>query len=804
MNASRSNDAPLVSVLRRFSSHIGMLAFVLFAVTLPAPGQAMMIEESGDRFDVKSGAYQWAISKTAFTVFDEMTVDGVAKLIAGEASADFLGSTSVFGPPSEFLKGDDWVEVRGWADQSKNLWYVARYRFFENQPYAHLALSLMDRHENFDTEAQWEDYWNDRLLSNYSVTLRTTSDLEGHYFRQMSSFTGRHVNVDPDVIVYSGEGAPFHWRRDTSMEEIELIHGATEDPDRALGRTNSITWIPGIVGEAKLTALLTPFGLTEGHKRAEDVVYEIQHSGGVERLFLDQNSAELDLGSYQLDKDSAVTMFTEATYDTESVVRARALRVEPVSKKPFEITFKRLPDDALKDSGYALGVVDLWQHWPIEAFSIGRDLVVNALVEPAKWTGGIGMTLDLAVVVDASKSDEALAAIKAPPKERSLPSWWSSFDGSLAPNDAYDQLIRGAAASIGAQDEFDDNFGWRGYGDYQISLSYSFENVRYQNWGGLQYDLALGLLLGWARTGDEELWHRARAALRHQMDVGMAKFFPYQPKSSGHFYRKGDCPMEDLGTCQDPIPDFGYGYRAFLLWHHLTGEAWAKDLAQQHIDALAYFSARSGGTVRSQTDWLLEHASRPAAWIMRALYTGAKLFPEGTQAFEQAGEGIKLPNGTSYGQLLNEQLDALVPYINNGQGYYPSDQPVWSGQGLEAMQMAYLDPEGQWRSPALKQAIIGSCNDLADSASWLGGAYDFVYERTPTDIVEWTDEASYGWLWLSGLNACAKVDDENGGRFAELADDMFDYLISTYGGEDEISIRVWSSILGFGGYHLAQ
>lgn len=804
MTLRNANDVTSGPKHGRFSALMGMV--MLFATLLgwPATGQAISIDEADERFEVESGAYRWVISKTEFTVFDEASVDGTAKLAPGEASADFLGSTSVFGPPSEFLTGKDWVELRGWADEAKNLWYVARYRFFEDQPYAHLALSLMDRHENFDTEAQWEDYWNDRLLSNYSVTLRTTSDLEGRYLRQMSSFTGRDVQTDPDVIVYSGDGAPYHWRRDTTAEEIELIHGLSENPDRSVGRTNSITWIPGHVGRAKLTALLTPFVIINAHKRAEDVTYEIQHAGGVERLFLTQNSAELDLGTYELNQDSAVTLFTEGSYGTESVVRAKGLRVEPEGGEPFEIGFKRLPDDALQDSGYALGVVDLWQHWPIEVFSVDRDLVVNALVEPAKWSGGIGMTLDLAIVLDADKSEEAMAAIKAPPAERTLPEWWSSFDGSLAPNEAYDEIIRRAAASIAIQDEWDDNFGWRGYGDYQISISYSFENVQYQNWGSLQYDLALGLLLGWMRTGDEDLWHRARAALRYQMDVGMVKFFPYQPKSSGHFYRKGECPISDLGTCQDPIPDFGYGYRAFLLWHHLTGEAWAKDLARQHIDALAYFSARSGGTVRSETDWLLKNASRPAAWIMRGLYTGSKVFPEGTQAFEEAGEGIKLPVGTPYEQLLDEQLEVLEVYINTGEGYYPSDQPVWSGQGLEAMQMAYLDPSGQWQDESLKKSIAGTCDDLAKSMSWLGGAYDFVYERTPSDIVEWTDEASYGWLWLSGLEACAKVDEANAEGYAKLADDMFNYLVSVYDDEENISIRVWSSILGFGGYYLAQ
>lgn len=787
-----------------FSCLMSVVAVLVMVAGSSVNAEALTIDEAAENFTITSGGYRWVVSKTAFSVFDEASVEGTVKLEGGEASADFLGSTSVFGPPSEFLTGGDWVELRGWADQEKKLWYVARYRFFEGKPFAHLALSLMDRHDDFDTEAQWDDYWEDRILSNYSVTLKTTSDLEGKYFRQMSSFSGRDVNADPDIIVYSGEGAPFDWRRDITMETIELTHGITEDSDRAVGRTNYITWVPGYTGQAQLTALLTPFGGAERFKQAEDVVYEIQHAGGIERLFIDQSSAELDLGTYQLDENSAVTVFTEATFDPNGIVRARALRVQPEGGAPFEITFKRLADDVLQDNGYALGVVDLWQHWPIEAFSSGRDLVVNAVAEPAKWSGGIGLTLDLAVVVDATRTKEALAAIKAPPANPSLPEWWSSFDGTLTPNDGYDQLIRNAAGSIAFEDERDGNFGWRGYGDYQISLSYSYEDIAYQNWGGLQYDLTLGLLLGWMRTGDLDLWHRARSALRHQMDVGMAKFYPYQPKSSGHLYRKGECDLATIGTCQDPIPDFGYGYRAFLLWHHLTGEAWAKELAHQQIDALAYFSARSGGTVRSNTDWLLANASRPAAWIMRGLYTGAKVFPEGTQGFEEAGEQIKFPKGTPYDVFLDEQLAALVPYINEGAGYYPSDQPVWSGQGLEAMAMAYLDPEGQYRTDALKQAIVGTCNDLANSASWLGGAYDFVYERSPTEIIEWTDEPSYGWLWLSGLEACSQIDDKDPQRFAKLADDMYGFLLSTYRNETEIPIRIWSSILGFGGYHLAR
>jgi len=793
-DVGQQDDGPI----SRQNLLIGLLTLAILSFIMPTPVHSLEIAETGDRFEIESGDYRWTISKATFTVIDRASQGGVLKLEGGEASVDFLGETSSFGPPSEFLKGEDWVELRGWADQRKHLWYVARYRFFEDQPFAHLALSLMDRHEGYTTEGPWDDHWQDRILSNYNVTLRTTTDLDGHYYTQNSSFTGREVGVDPDIIVYANEGYPYHWRPDPGSDEIELIHGVTEEPDRSVGRTNSITWIPGYIGRARLTALLNP---GYDYQAAEDVVYEVQHAGGVDRLLLDQTSSEVEIGSFELDRDSAVSLFTESSSIQDGVVRARALRVTPEDGPPFDITFKRLPDDVLKDNGYALGVVDLWQHHPIEVYSSGREMSVNAITEPARWMGGMGLTLDLAIVIDAERSQEAMTAIKAPPAYPSLPDWWSPFDGALAAHSDYDALIAGAYRSITDSDGLEDSFGWRGYGDYQIGISYSADDVAYQNWGGLQIDLTTGLLLGWMRSGDDRLWHRARAALRHQMDLAMAKFEPYAPKRSGHLLRKGACPKNNLITCQEPIPEFGYGYRGFLLWHHLTGEEWAKELAWQQIDALAYFGARTGDTPRSINDWLIEEGSRPGGWILKALVTGAAVFPEGTRRHDQAGEGVRLPKGTRYGKLLGELLDSFVPYINDEIGHYPSAQPVWSGQGIEGLAMAYLQPGNAYRTEALKRAIIASCEDLVASMDWGIDGYTFVYDREDGDV-EWTDELNYGWLWLSPLAACAEIEGQ--GRFADAADDLFEANLSYYSSTDEVSIRQWSSLLGFGGYYLAK
>lgn len=764
----------------------------------PAEAAGLDIEETESAFRIESGAYGWTISKTRFDVLAEAHANGELKIEGGEASADFLGSVSTFGPPSEFMKGEDWVELRGHADPSKNLWYVARYRFFEDQPFLHLALSLMDRHEGFTTEGPWDDYWQDRMLRDFTVNLRTTSYLEGRYFRQSSSFAGREVGVDADIVIQQNEGSPFHWRRDVSLDEIEIYHRVSTNPDRASGQSNAITWIPGIEGEAQLVALLTPYGGSYDYKAAYDVAYEVQHADGVARLLLDQTKDELDLGSYTLDRDSAVSLFTESSSDQEGMVRARALRVIPKGGEPFEIAFQRLADDVLKDSGYALGVVDLWQHHPIELYSAERELAVSAIAEPARWSGGIGLTLDLAVILDADQSETAMAMIKAPPAKRDLPDWWSPFDGSLAANAAYDQLASEAYPTIAGFDDFDDNYGWRGYGDYQISTSYSIDGKGYQNWGGLQYDLTSGLLFAWMRTGDERLWQRARAAVRHQMDVAMAKFEPFAPKRSGHLYRKGECPVDELITCQEPIPDFGYGYRAFLLWHHLTGEEWAKELARQQIEALAYFGARSGGTTRSITDWLLENGSRPLGWIVRAQVTGRNVFPEGTRAFDNAREGVSFENGLTYDQLLKELLDALVPHINGGPGHYPSDQPVWSGQGIEALAMAYLEADGAFRSEGLKQAVLASCEDLVASMEIDFGNVDFVYVRDGDQILEWSDQPNYGLLWLDSLTACAEIAGQP--SFKEAADALFDAAVNDFRAREGVPTREWSSLLSFGGY----
>jgi hypothetical protein len=163
---------------------------------------------------------------------------------------------------------------------------------------------------------------------------------------------------------------------------------------------------------------------------------------------------------------------------------------------------------------------------------------------------------------------------------------------------------------------------------------------------------------------------------------------------------------------------------------------------------------------------------------------------------------VKLPKGTSYDQLLTEQLDSLVPYINDEVGHYPSAQPVWSGQGVEALAELYMGFDGRYRSDALKRAVIASCEDLTKSMSWNGGGYDLVYVRDGDEIEQWIDEPNYAWLWLNPLAACAEI--EGAPRFAEIADDLFDYALSHYGGAEWIAAREWSSLLGFGGYYLAR
>ncbi len=656
----------------------------------------------------------------------------------------------------------------------------------------------MDRHDGFPTEAQWDDYWEPRQLANFKVALTTTAELPKRHFRQTTSFDGQAVGVDPVITIRANEGAPYRWRRDPDLAEIELIHGEAAEPEGGLG--TSVTWQPRQVGRAQLRAKLHPYEGERAYLQAQDVVYEIKHRDGVERLRLDQDDPLLDLGSYELTQDSTVTVYAEAGGNADRLVRVGPLLVEPDQGEPFEVGFKQLPDNILEVPGYGLGVVDFWQHWPIEASAADKELTVNAILDPAPWTGGIGLTLDLVIALDPAATKAGLAAATAPPA-RSLPASWSAFDGTLVPHADYDALVARAAAEIARNDQGDDNYGWRGYGDYQIGTSYAADGETVEDWGGLQYDLGSGLLVAWLRTGEPALWHRARAALRHQMDVGMAKFWPYAPKRSGHLYRKGECPTPNIITCDEPLPDFGFGYRGFLLWQHLTGEAWAGELARQEIDALAYFSARSGGTRRSQTDWLLGIGSRPAAWILRGLLAGDQHLPDGgTRYFAENGEDIDFPVGTPYRELLREQLDVLLPKIEEV-GHFPSDQPVWSGQGLEALAMIHAARIDAAAEPALRRAVLASCDDLLASLRWSGLGYEFLYDREGGDA-EWTEEQNYGWLWLSGIAYCA--DLQPSGAYAETADDLFDHLVSHYAGASEIATREWSAILAYPGYYLAS
>ena len=424
----------------------------------------------------------------------------------------------------------------------------------------------------------------------------------------------------------------------------------------------------------------------------------------------------------------------------------------------------------------------------------GRSLLVSAIREPVTLTGGVGFTLDIGLNFDkqlVNTQQLAKRMIAAP--DLSFPNWWNPLDGVITDQEKYSRLMNLTHGIIHTNDEVSGNYGWQNWGDFQIGNSYFTNGEPTENWGALQYDLGHGLLLAWMQTGDNYLWNRAHAAIRSSMDIHISKFEPYSQKRSGAGLRKGEC-TSSFHWCQDSIPDFNFHTRSLLLYAHLTGENWAKDIARMQIDNSAYFT-------QTRREWLIETGSRPLAWTLRNLVYGYKVFPTGTIYNETEEHGFELmPKGTSYSSLLNTLVSDLVDSIEDT-GHLPGDQPVWQAQILEgliiALESGALSETLENRTlEAVKTSL--SFFDNNHIRSQANDGFEIVYDSGNS---EWADAASYGWFWVNNYAWAGEHIDE---PYGEKASALINWLTDTYQSQEYHTTRAWSGVMGFPSYAVSR
>jgi hypothetical protein len=742
-----------------------VVTFILGAGAARADG--LRIDKGADAVSVSTGPYQWQLSTKTFDVVHAASVSGKARLGPGRATVEALGGTVVFGPPKEVKTGGDWVELRGWAQEDKHLWYVARYQFFAGKPYARLVFTLTDRHDQSPATEQSDKYWKNRTLARWRLEVGAPGGKPSQV-TQRSSYSYQTPG-GPWIDVVSKSGAPYQWAfggSDWDHGPYQLVHSAG-DP------ANQVIWHPAVTGPVELTALVKPYTSGAGYLAAKAANYEIVDAAGkTHAVNGDQSREEIALGKFTLGPDSIVRLkATSAIVDKGGCnILAGPLRVAPAGRKAFELGPGARHPGALGDGPLTIALKDFWQHHPVTLFRTAKTIGWEAIEQPEEYTGGMGLTLETMLAIDGPPA-AATAALYAPPP-RSLPAGWSAIDGTLAPSPRYDALLKLFAERVGASLESMDNFGWRNWGDFQIGTSYTLKGENVEEWANLQYDLPFGLLMAWMRTGDPALWDYAQASIRHLMDMDMVKFQPFEEKLNGLVYRKGEMSRRRSHIEAEPIVAEGFGFRSLLLYYHLTGEEWARDLAKQTIDTLAYY-------VKTRPQFVL-FGGRQTAWMLRGPIAGAAEL------------------GKEYQPVADAVVKQIVDYVQ-ANGRLPGNQPVWQGQILEGLAIYHQrNPK-----PEVAKAIVVAARKLLTDDVRRGpdGQYEFMYclpDQKKDCGDTWSKDENYLYLWLGGIAYAGQLSHD--AFFTKWADTLFSYGETKM--KERHDLRAWTSTLGFPYYYL--
>jgi hypothetical protein len=763
-----SSSAPAVSVL--------LLALIAGAPPGAAPAAgpsaaaSVRIQSGTETVDVTAGRATWRLSKKAFDVVHAGALEGKERIGPGRVTVQALGKSLTFGPPTEVTHGADWVELRGWADEASHLWYVARYQFFADRPFARLVLTLTDRHDTSPAPEPSAAHWKNRFFSKLRLELGASGGTPAS-FTQHNSWSASSPD-GPWVEVVSASGAPYQWRvPDPPIDpaHVQISHAAKDG-------ANQVVWHPSFAGRARLAALIAGFAGGAAYHAAKAVTYEIDDAMGKTHVVSgDQRQPRIELGTWTLATGSVVRL--RATGAGQEIALAGSLMVTPEDgRKPFEIALGQRSEGALASGPVTLVVKDFWQHHPISLWRTASALGWEAIEQPAEYTGGMGVTVESMIALDGTPQVVA-DALYAPPR-RGLPATVHAVDGSLAGGPVgarYDALLRAFVPRFAAEQERTDGFGWRNWGDYQIGNSYTDKkDGPVEDWANLQYDLPNGLLLAWLRTGDPKLWRWAQASVRHLMDLDLVKFSPFLDKLDGLVYRKGEMPRARSHIASEPIVDQGFAWRSLLLYYSLTGERWARDLAKQNIDRLVYYA-------KTRPGFVLE-GGRPTAWMLRGALAGADWFPE--------------DRAHDYQGTADEIVRQLLGYYKEHQRL-PGRQPVWLGQVVEGL----AEYHRRTQRADVGDVIVGEVRHfLADGIRRRpDGGYDFryCYEEKP-DCRAWTDEDNYLFLWLGSIAYAGTISHDP--SFGRWADTLFAY------GEQKMAkhrdIRSWTSLLAFPHYYL--
>ncbi|MFK7730996.1 MAG: hypothetical protein AB8B48_05180 [Pseudomonadales bacterium] len=755
------------------------------------------MNESESMFSIQTSGHDICISKSGFGL--SAYKDGAPVINAMSSDVQFKGRKINIGKPENFRldSSNNAVELSGWYSKPNNLWYLIRYTFRPGSPVIMMSFTITDRHDDHPTESSWDkDFWHKRVIQDWQFVIHTQSTHEKFSVEQVNRYSGGRNGKFPIIEAKSNTDSA-HWNELFYPDGLfQISHSADE------GKSH-VRIYPRV--EKTLGLSLQQRPLTFPYPSNDYVKIQVVKSNSigskkiVSNKFVDQRHADSKFpGSFDMGPDDYVELISTGREPGDRAIFSALKTVDTNGNKTL-ISAKRMPDSVIDSQHFSMAIKDFWKNYPILAEANNNEISWTAIREPTFLYGGAGLTVDFAISLDRSDTNAAAITeqLRTPPKAE-LPDWWHEMDGLPTEHSAYRKLMSNTQALMAKADIESGNWGWKHNGDYQIGRSYHDEKNRpVQDWGALQYDLTMGLLLSWINTKDPRVWNRAHAAVRNIADTQVAKFHPYVQKQSGAGYRKGVCPLDRSHWCQAPIPEFNYHSRSLLLFSHLTGESWPKEVARMLIDNSAYFTL-------TRTEWTVEH-ERISGWALRNLYYGEKLFgSEGTKYNSTPESGFAhMPTGSSYKDILNLLTTKIVEQIMVN-GKMSGKQPVWGGQVIEGLIIAY---ESGMLEPGLKKktlnAIRLAVKHVAEEQVYQqDGKWWIVYRKAQGqhsgDEPELRNLNTYGWFWVNSFAWAAQHADLD---ISDKTNSVMRWLLKEYESNYEVQTpRALSGLTAFPSY----
>lgn len=563
------------------------------------------------------------------------------------------------------------VGVRGWFlgedKQPTFLYYVARYHFHAGQREARLLLTVTDRHDRPAAEAQWDTRWDAQQINDLRLRIDLASPVRSVVLptpdtpRPLSRFEltpgtdqirlSQPSSDSSRVSVVAGnrerdqkgymEASGLNWLPRSDWPGFHGHDFLVQEPD---GGRSHVRWVAPIphAGLYKISVSLPNIPGYAAYLAAKGVTYEIRSSGGRTTRTVDQTAAGwVSLGTFDFADRVEVTLRATGT----GTVVADALMVQSTGAQPQAIAVvdrDRAAGWAYVSGGHigmAFGVRDFWQNAPkdLVATADGRMEIGLLPGGPHAIMGGLGKTHEIIFRPQAGNADDLTdiddSAFMEPPLHALAPADWYArthaigygmFHGASgqSPEErAYDALIDNTidprGPSLVTDVERRNWYGWRNYGDYEISPPYWTNDGAVENWANGMMDFATGALMQYLRSGRDAYWTVGRAAAWHLADIGLVKFAPFDAKNSGTVHRKGECLRSQSHVCQDPIAGQGFAHRSLSLLYDLTGDSWLRETAMMNADYAYNLSAP-----RLHRPSYLAAAGRDMGWILGALLAG--------------------------------------------------------------------------------------------------------------------------------------------------------------------------------------